>query len=274
MKICSYVATKIIGLDYLALLIPQHILRLLFPISSNEVFVPEIRGNPSYFDALPISVLQERLMANNSHAAILEKYQRRILELTSKGGSLKLSKRHMVGLESYDINNSPKYASKFGFRSEHLARARPSDWIIAKRSVDFSRRGSSVNAETRKRRAGATSALNAFVRIDMNAHAKQVDALYEYCSPVLNSSGVMVRASYRFFENDGFVRKINELNEIHGAADAVDHSEGLSEVVADSSNDIKHTHPPHSLAPQQESASVCDLHMEDSFNKADSFLDV
>ena len=270
-------ATKIIGLDNLVKYIPQHVLRYLFPTSSNEVFVPEVRGNPSYFDSLPISVLQERLMANNSHAAILEKYQRRILELTSKGGSLKLPKRHMVGLESYDINNSPKYASKFGFRSEYIARARPTDWIIAKRSIEFSRRTSSASTGARTRRAGATTALNAFVKTGVNSHAKQVNALLEYCSPVLDSSGTKVRAPYRLFENDEFLKTIKEINKLDESIGAIiDHSEILVKITINPLKNAQNKNPHPDVVPSQEIGSNLDLRSSDPLfeSASDTFLDV
>jgi hypothetical protein len=207
-----HVIVKVIGLDQVARVVPVNILRAMFPTSSNKVFVPKEAGNPPYFDAMPLSSLQERIMANNSHAAVLQRYQRRLAELTGRGGIMKVAKKQMVGLESYDINSSAKYVQKFGFNSEYLARVKPNDWILAKRRAEVARRQSSSSGMVQRRGGANGAALNTFIRFENNSHADQVEALLRYCSPTIDDTGTSVRQPYRFFENTKFFEEIEAIN--------------------------------------------------------------
>lgn len=157
---------------------------------------------------------------NNSHAEYIQKIKKRLSELTSRGGASKIMVKQMVGLESYDINNSPKYVDKFGFQSEYLNILNPTDYLLAKRTAVISRRRSSATGIVSKRRIGVVGQMSnvsemaheARVRFRRDMHASQVDALLKYCSPVRDSEGKLLPQSYHYFENEDFDNIIRGIN--------------------------------------------------------------
>lgn len=169
---------------------------------------------PRYFDAIPLTTLQQRLQAKTCHGDILRKYTNRMLELTSKGGSSKMPRRHIAGLESYDINNSAKYAVKFGFKSDYLSHVHATDWILAKKSAEGRSRNSIVTTARTARRGGVTAAISGFQHSDTGAHHDQIQALLDYCSPTKADDGSLIRKPYCYLHNDDFMADIRALNEV------------------------------------------------------------
>ena len=184
---------------------------------------PEERTkNPPYFESLSLSTLQYRISLNNSHADYMQKIKGRLSELTSRGGATKITTKQMVGLESYDINNSPKYIDKLGFQSEYLNTLNPTDYLLAKRKVTTLRRRSSASGIPTQRRIGVVGQMSnvselaheARLKFRRDMHASQVDALLKYCSPTraTDGSGNWIRKSYRYFENEDFDDIIRQIN--------------------------------------------------------------
>jgi hypothetical protein len=146
--------------------------------------------------------------------------KKRLAELTGRGGAGKAVSKQMVGLESYDINNSPKYLTKFGCQSEYMSILKPNDYIIAKRTADVSRRRSSAAVTTTQRRIGVTGQMSnvseiahgAAVRFERNAHAAQVEALLEYCLPTKDHNGRWMRKQYHYYSNEDFGTQIENVN--------------------------------------------------------------
>lgn len=178
--------------------------------------------NPPYFESLSLSTLQYRISLNNSHVDYIQKIKNRLDELTSRGGAAKVMAKQMVGLESYDINNSPKYIDKLGFQSEYLNTLNPTDYLLAKRKAAVLRRRSSASGIRTQRRIGVVGQMSnvsemaheARMQFHRDMHASQVDALLKYCSPSRDTEGneKWVRKPNRYFENDDFdyiIRRIN-----------------------------------------------------------------
>ena len=157
---------------------------------------------------------------NNSHADYMQKIKNRLSELTTRGGAAKVMTKQMVGLESYDINNSPKYIDKLGFQSEYLSILNPTDYLLAKRKAAISRRRSSAMGIPNQRRIGVVGQMSnvsemaheARVKFRRDMHASQVEALLKYCSPTRDVNGNWVRQPYRNFENDDFDYAIRQIN--------------------------------------------------------------
>jgi hypothetical protein len=194
--------------------ISRDLLRYLFPLSSDKAIFKEAEGNPPYFDALPLSTLNQRIRANTCHDTVLKRYQTRIMELTRRGGAFKMGKKHMIGLESYDISNSGKYISKLGYQSEFISMVKPSDWILSKRTEQMThRRSTAALMIPQHRRQAAGTGLVGFTHTDKN-HERQVEALVTYCSPILSedSATPAIKQPYNFMNNDEFYEIIRNIN--------------------------------------------------------------
>jgi hypothetical protein len=146
---------------------------------ASHVFDFTLDGNPSYFDALPLNILQWRIDSKIISGPLLTKYKERLNGI--KAGD-PVPERLMRGLETYNICYSPDYSIKFGLDTNFLWRYAPKDWLVPANADTLHSDAPTV----RRSILGVFTKKDAITRIfEDGKYEDEVEQLLLYCAPLV-----------------------------------------------------------------------------------------